>query len=302
MVEKTQKMRNNYLVNLILISVIGLLLLYNNDFFTSESPIHTLSLTPSHEINYIIIKRDALDNITLQKKADGWEVTQPIQAQANATRVSLLLSLLSHSAHEKLEVTATTSLNKFGLKPENLSLHLNNDIFIFGNIEPISKHRYVLHKRIIYLIEDDVTPMMRANPTSFINNRLLASNQNISKIKLPQLNGEKVTTSSSLTITKVNGSWQSDDAEHSADQLTQIIDNWQHAYALQVILLSDAELDKLTGETITIWHNDTSSSPTELLVQINKRSVFIIDIASKLKYQFPIMMKNQLFIHNEPED
>ncbi|PHS68627.1 MAG: hypothetical protein COB23_08785 [Methylophaga sp.] len=288
-------MKTSYISNIVLVLFIIILFWYSDSFLTPDLSVNTITDTQTSQIKHITIKRENRDNIELQKSSTGWHIDHPIQAEANNTRINLLLSLLTSTPYNQLRLPASESLAQFGLDPVKLSIQLNDQVFVFGDTDPISKHRYILYHQIIYLISDNITPMLNANAASFINNRLLPIAKNINKIQLPNINEEGFISNELLTLSLADGVWQSD-SEQTTDKLKFIVDSWQHAYAIQVQPLTDTELNNITGYPVNIWQ-EHKSDPSKFLVQINDKGLFIIHLTNKLKYQFPAALKNQLFIH-----
>lgn len=297
-------MRASYLTNIALVLIVVTLFWYNNTTFEPHIPATTLSNLHVDDINQIIIQRDNRDPIELHKSVSGWNITHPIQTQANKTRVKLLLSVLTLPVHSQFKPEYSQSLSQFGLEHSKVSLQLNNLLFNFGDTESISKRRYVKHNDTIYLIDDNISPLLNATIASFINNRLIYPSDKISKLTLPQLvNGDITLNSLPLTIININGTWQTTSSSQSlsADQLTALIDAWQHAQALQVFPLSEMMLSELPPSNASLWLK-SQTKPLELFISSNANSIFIINKKAKLKYQFPATIKQQLFVNSAVSD
>ena len=138
-------MKSSYLTNLILIIVIAGLFWLTQQASAPDDSYKKLSNVSADIINDITIKHAHRNDIKLHKQTTGWKIIQPIAADGNRTRIRLLLSLLSAPIHNQLNDITDTSLKKLGLKPVKVSLQLNQQLFVFGDVEPISKRRYVLH-------------------------------------------------------------------------------------------------------------------------------------------------------------
>lgn len=287
-------MKSRYLVNLLLVIIVLGLYWFNTqpepNQDDSYSPLTTIA---SDTINRITITRPNNDTILLKRQDNGWQLIQPLTAKANDTRIQLILSLLSTASFAQLTPKNETELSRFELNESAPSLRLNDQLFQFGATETLSKHRYIFYKDTIHLIDDHVTPLLNANATSFIENRLFALNKTIETLSLPTLDSNNQLSQDTITVTQHNGHWQTNDVKLSADALTSLIQTWQHAYATQVLPLTDKE-QAVAQHTVQITFKNEPAS-ISLSIVVNENSLSIIDSQSQLKYQFPISMLNQLF-------
>ncbi|MBL1320996.1 MAG: DUF4340 domain-containing protein [Methylophaga sp.] len=283
-------MKSRYLLNILLIALILGLYWFLNQDTSTQTQQQTLSITRHHDIAQITITRHGLDTISLHKEMSNWQLTQPIKAPANNTRIKLLLSILNTGSHAQLSHADDATLTQLGFNNTNTILQLDNDRFQFGNVESISQRRYVLHNDIIYLIDDNVAPLLNANAASFIDNKLIPLNNKISKLIIPKYSDKTISTDN-ITIEQKEGHWISDNDTLSADQLTILIDAWQHAYALQVIPLNTAKLPTTKPYNITIWSNNAA---IEFELQSDHRTLYLNSPSQQLSYQFPISLIEQL--------
>tara|TARA_R110002050_G_scaffold9504_1_gene33193 strand:- start:340301 stop:341182 length:882 start_codon:yes stop_codon:yes gene_type:complete len=286
-------MKKSYLTNLILIAVIIGLYWFNNDDNLPVNELPQLSNLSSSSIQNIRISRLDTADIVLKKSASGWQITQPIQATASNTRVELLLSFLNTPSYGQIDVSTDNPLAQFELAPANLVLTLDNHQIQFGGVEPISEHRYIIIDHVIHLITDRVTPLLRANATSFIENKLIPNGKLITKLVLPQLNVDKSLSAQSIVIENNNGHWQSAMPTITTNRLTAIVENWQHAYALQVQPLKANTAIVTATNSVQIWF-DKQALPTEYVLKLSDNALFIIDPQQQLNYHFTLASLSQL--------
>lgn len=274
-------MKSTYLTNIILlILIIGLYWFVNQEESPVSSATNLFSLSP-HDVSNITIQRQDRDEIALRKQDNNWHITQPFQADANAVRIKLLLNVLNSVPYRQFKPEKSTQLKQFNLAPAPITLHLNDHVFHFGDIEPLSKHRYVYHQESIYLFDDAVVPLLNSSASSFIDNHLIAHNQSLTKLTLP-----------SITLKLENGHWKSNDNLLSTDTLTATISTWQNAQAMQVLSLSSGSLTDLTGDTVTLEFDNHNTQT--LILQQDKYSISLTDPTKKLHYQFPIALLAKL--------
>lgn len=281
-------MKSSYLTNLVLlVIVIALLWFSQQDKPVEESP--RISSLSADSVDQIQIQRQDKATLILQRAGDAWSLVEPFQARANQTRVNLLLSLLSAPIHGQFQPMDQASLQQFGLNAPTVMLSMNNEQFTFGNVESLSQNRYVMHKDMIYLVQDDVTPLLTASPGSFVDNRLLAENQTISRLQLPKtLKAEQ-----QIEIHQQDGHWRSDDESLSSDSLQTLVDSWQHAYAMQVHYLSAEKLAALPSPQIQLWLQD-QTTPLNLILAQHGQTLQLINPALQLQYDFPLALQTQL--------
>ena len=285
-------MKKSYLTNLILIALIIGLYWINTIDHSVVDEMPQLSTLNSSNIHNITISRLGIPDIVLEKTASDWLITQPIKAVANKIRVELLLSFLNTPSYAQINFSQGNTLAQFELDSPNLVLTLDKLKVQFGGLEPISKHRYVLIDNVIHLITDRITPLLHANATSFIENKLISKGNIITKLVLPQLNTDNSLSTVPITIENNNGHWQSNLHTITTDRLSAIVENWQHAYALQVLPLKKNTSVSTATHKVQIWFNN-QILPTEYELKPNHNALFIIG-PQQLSYQFTLASLGQL--------
>lgn len=286
-------MKKSYLTNLILIGLIIGLYWFNTYDNSAENEMPPLSTLISNNIHNITISRSDISDIVLEKSASGWQITQPIKAIANNKRVELLLSFLNTPSYGQITIDDGKLLSQFDLAPASLVLTLDQHRIQFGGVEPISKHRYVLIDNVIHLITDRITPLLRANATSFIENKLFPKANIITKLMVPKLNTDNSLSAESIIIENNNGHWQSNSPTITTARLSAFIQNWQHAYALQVLALQENGPVTTTTHKVQIWFND-QALPAEYELKLSDNALFVVDHKLQLSYQFTLASLAQL--------
>ena len=289
-------MKKSYLINLVLIIVIIGLYWLNNTAHQPQIEMAQLTTIVRNDIHHISISRLDSTDVELEKVTSGWQITKPIKAPANTKRIELLLSFLETPSYAQIEAD-DAMLSKFELKPANIVLTLDDYTVAFGAIEPLSKHRYVLIDNMIHLITDRVTPLLNANATSFIENKLIANKNIITKMALPVLNNN-IVLSESVIIENNNGHWQSDLSTISTDTLTALVENWQHAYALQVRPLKQSNEIDSSVHKVYLWFNHEKQA-VKYHLKLSDNALFIFNEQQQLSYQFTRSIVAQL-LPNQP--
>lgn len=282
-------MKSSYLTNLVLLAIVLTLLWLSQREQPDSTQTSQLSSLSAQAVKLIRIERPGKATISLQQQEQQWTLSEPFSAPANQTRINLLLSLLSAPLHGQFHPTDDSALAQFGLNEPQVVLTMNDQQFAFGSTEPLNQNRYILHEERIYLIQDDVTPLLTATAGSFVDNRLIAEQRPLRQLDLPASN----TSTDTIRLSKRDGQWHSDPAGISSDDIKALVDSWQHAYAMQVRYLSAEELSKLPTPQISLWFEDVSK-PMELIMQSNAQNIQLINPEQQLQYDFPLALQAQL--------
>jgi hypothetical protein len=282
-------MKSSYLTNLVLLAIVLTLLWLSQREQPDSEQTTQLSSLSAQAVNQIRIERPGKPAITLQKHEQQWTLSAPFPARANQTRINLLLSLLSAPLHGQFQPMDESALAQFGLNEPQVVLTMNEQQFAFGTTAPLNQNRYILHQGMVYLIQDDVTPLLTATAGSFVENRLIAEQRQLRQLELPV----QVNSADMITLSKQEGRWHSDPAGISSDSLKALVDSWQHAYAMQVHHLSAEALSSLPAPQVSLWFEGVSE-PMELIMQSNDQNIQLIDPEQQLQYDFPLALRSQL--------
>lgn len=285
-------MRSSYLINLTLLAVIiGLLWLqYGKD---EAQPVATVSTMQADAVTHIAIERHGQPVVTLARDSEGWQLTDPFPARASATRIQLLLDLLSMPVQGHFSPAADVSLEPFGLAEPAMVVLMNDAYFAFGEQESLSRQRYLLHGDTIYLIDDTLTPLLRSGAASFVDNRLIADKQRIYRLRLPQVDAGEPDFGRQTLIEFSDEKWQSDQQDLSSDTIAGLVESWRHAYAMQVRRPSADLHNAETAPLIEVWL-EQQDHPLRLQLQLGEQDMQLIDIDTHLHYTFPRALLNQL--------
>ena len=289
-------MKQTYLTNLILLAVVlGLLWMVYSPNHEKKAD-NTLSNIETTHVSQIEIQHKDKAPLKLQKTAQGWEITAPYHARANATRINMVLDVLHAHTHSQYKTQDKSMMSQFGFDKNSPVLTVDHQQFVFGGTESISGRRYVLHNGTISLIDEQMYPLLNASADSFINSRLFGENAKISQIKLSYLANNKLQTDHTLTISKKDGHWQSNASpELATDKISSLIQSWKGAYAMQVSYLDDKALQKVEGVPIEITLQNRPK-PISLVAKTGKHQLLLTNKVTHLQYHFPNTLVTQLFI------
>jgi len=173
-------------------------------------------------INKITILREA-EAILLVKKNNTWFMKSPHTTRAHTFRINSLLNLLELETSDSYNAE-DLNLKKFSLDKPRAKIKFNNTLIEFGKTNPINYQRYLKIGKKLFLVDDNLYPLISSQPTSFVDLSLLSTTDKIKKLRLPE-----------LIIFKDNSKWKTTPQENaSADEIQTLLQNWQFARAFAV--------------------------------------------------------------------
>jgi hypothetical protein len=149
-------MSSRTLINLglfLLVALLGAIAIYEPGLEDqAQRPTPLTNLQPQ-EIHSIRLSTPANEIIALEKRADGWHMTQPQAAPANDKKIVQLLGITTTTSHSRLPLPQER-LGEFGLAPTPIRLQLNELTLEFGNNDPLQFRRYVRIGDQLHLISN----------------------------------------------------------------------------------------------------------------------------------------------------
>ena len=239
-----------------------------------------LSSLKGDDIHRIHIQRDGLQDIQLEKRHGNWNMLAPYRVAADNTRVRALLRLADTTSHVSF-AAGDRKLADYGLKPVLAQVTFDDSLFQFGNLEQISKRRYVLAPdNEIHLATDLFYYQLRTSATQFVSPRLFSNTQRISRLQLADHQYEK----------KHDGSWLMTPTTNTipADKLNAYIDNWQRLRASRI----SAAGESISDEQVSIELADGNSLVLDILR--NENEVVFIRRNIGLQYHVPLQAAEAL--------
>lgn len=105
--------------------------------------------------------------MSLLKTDKGWDISHPDVAEANTSAVQHLLKILNAQSHRVSSAT-NKELKRFGLSRPKYKLQLDEVTITFGDLDPITKARYVRSNDKVYLISEEYMALILRAPDIFI--------------------------------------------------------------------------------------------------------------------------------------
>jgi len=215
-------MSKRLLLNLLLVVVLSLLI--GLAFLNPRETVKPLAFSKLefNTVDSIIIEHKQ-QRTAIKKSGEVWQITEPFLAEADEFRIQAMLNILAESNATHYDI-AEADYEKFSLNPPLATLTLNQQRFLFGSTSAVNNQRYVLTNNKLFLISDTHFALISSGFKNIIRRQLFASNTKFTAIDFDDTHLSK----------NDKGSWQSNHAEQSPDDIQKFITNWQHIQAFAV--------------------------------------------------------------------
>ena len=188
----------------------------------NEAPRPKISAIAPQSVNTIRITRPSGENVELHKEAGHWLLKQPFSVRANEPRIHSVLDFLAGESQDAFPAK-DHDLKRFGLAEPVLRLQFDDSLFAFGDVNPLSGRRYVLHDDTIYLTADTIYPTLTGAAEDLASPRLLEEGIEPVKLVLP----EYVLSRGAKGVWKISPP----DPRISSDAVKKLVGEWRYAQA-----------------------------------------------------------------------
>jgi hypothetical protein len=156
----------NRLNGLLLLLVFGLLgLIYG--LAGPEAPLESLPAPSPDAIERIRIQPAGEVAMVLQRRADEWSLVEPVNGPANTKLVAEVLRF-GFIRCDRAYPAAKLELSRLQLDPPRLRLWLNEQVFLFGDVDELDRRRYVQAGDRVHLCSDRLFPLLTAGWGAFL--------------------------------------------------------------------------------------------------------------------------------------
>lgn len=175
-------MKRARLNGLLLVGVVALAAL---GWFTREQPEPERPLTPlaADDIERIRIEHPGQPAIALERVTDGWRLTEPVQAMADAFEVNALVNLAALPIRRQL--AGGFDAAELGLAPPAFVITLNDLPLQFGDTDPISAQRFMQAGDVAALVDNPPSAALDADYSDLVSKQLMPDTAVITAIELP---------------------------------------------------------------------------------------------------------------------
>ena len=270
-------MKARLLLNLVLAFTIAGIAFFILDKSATKPATENLASLINQKISRIVIQRENGD-IEFSHTANGWQMLSPHQVRAHDFRIKHLLNLLETPILKSYDIDEL-ALESYGLKPPRASIRYNDIEILFGNTNPVNNWRYLQTENKLLLVYEEIYPLLSAQPTSFVDLFILPGERKINRLTLP-----------GLQLSSSDKGWLSDGQQSiTADQITELVNNWQSAQAFGVHIfmqrkqLGEIKIQLDNGELVQL--EITDDTPWLILA----------DPARGIEYHLDSGLKEKLF-------
>jgi len=211
-------------LNAILLAVLSVLVfvVISEPGKQEEAPRPKISSIAPQSVTSIRITRPGGENVELHKEGGHWLLKQPFSVRADEPRVQALLDFLEDESQDAFPAK-DHDLKRFGLAEPALRLQFDDSLFAFGDANPLSGRRYVLHEDTIHLTADTIYPTLTGPAEDLATPRLLEEGTEPVKLTLPNY----------VLSRGAKGLWKlsSPDPRISSAALQKLVDEWRYAQA-----------------------------------------------------------------------
>ena len=165
-------MGRRWLVNLLLLLVLGLLGLGIRHELVREGRPQTLAGMDPGDLRLIEVEREGEPRIRLERGPDGWRLLEPLRVDADAARVERLAAILQAPVQRSFPAQSA-NLPELGLAPAKLRLRLDGLALAIGGLDPLTQRRYVEADGLVHLIEDRYYHLLIAPPIDLVSHALM---------------------------------------------------------------------------------------------------------------------------------
>ncbi len=246
--------------------------------------ISSLSVEPVQSIR--IDRQDT--SIELSRSNNRWYMRKPVQGRVNEVNVERILEILSATSQHLLPLE---ELDRYGLASPVIRLQVDQELFDFGNLAPITNEQYLATRQHVFLVSPRYAATLSALPTDLLSSRLFAEDEIPVEFALTHIH---------LKHEKL---WQAGLQHHkhalSQGELNQWVQAWQLAHATYLTL--DPGGPKTDGEEITIVLKD--GRKIRLIAWQDESELTLLRVDEGICYHFPGSMGKQLLdpysFHND---
>ncbi len=252
-----------------------------------EEVSYKISSLSAEAVQHIRISRqDTL--IELSRSDNRWQMRKPVQGRVNDVKVERILEILSATSQHLLP---SVNLSRYGLASPVIELQVDQELFSFGDLAPITSEQYVATRQQVFLISPRYAATLPVLPTDLLDSRLFAEDEIPAEFALTHIHlkhGEHWQVSS-----------QHQEQVLSQDELNQWVQNWQLVHASYLTL--DSGKANTAGEEISIMLRD--GRKIKLIAEQNESELTLLREDEGIRYHFPSSIGKRLLdpfsIHKE---
>lgn len=277
-------MNKRLIINLVLL--LGVLALGTFVYVKKHQPDDTARLTDIDrtKVQRIVIVREK-GNIEFSKQHDRWYMEKPYAIAAEDFRIKRLLDLLDEPVEKAYDISEV-NLQSFALDKPRAIIQFDNTEIKMGKTNPVNGKRYILVNNKLYLITENIYPLIASEPSSFVSLKLLPEDIPLTAIELPDIKIKQDDKGSWVSETKL---------DTDPDQLAGFAENWKYARAFAV----HAYMQRDASQPVKLSLANNTSMNFEM--SITKDWLILGNKQLGLEYHFDQNYKNSLLKLPKPK-
>ncbi len=246
-------------INLQLLVLVGVLTVLYWWPAADTRQLDRLSTLTAEQIQTLTIQTLDEEPIQLTRRGVSWWLTQPRELPANEQKVAALLALASTPVYTRLPGRSAAQTEQFITAENHQWLMFNQLRLRFGQRHPLGQRRYLLLRENagdpgdsgnpgpgpgdeLLLVDDLYYHHLRSRWTDWVSRQPLPAGITLTRLKL-----------AGVTLTADPQGWYAAPPQISAEQITQLVGQWQNLVATKVSALPEnihLNIDPDKGQTM----------------------------------------------------
>lgn len=165
-------MRRRLLINLVVVLIAAALAAVAWLDVLRDGDPSRLTTLDADAVEVIRLQRQDRDDVRMERRPQGWRLTDPVEARASDFHVRQVLAL-AELRSEARYTTREVDPDEVGLTPPRAHIALNGTGIRLGAQDPVDDLRYAMVGERIHLVRDRVMPLVRGPWWNFLDRHVL---------------------------------------------------------------------------------------------------------------------------------
>lgn len=165
-------MRRRLLINLVVVLIAAALAAVAWLDVLRDGDPSRLTTLDADAVEVMRLQRQDRDDVRMERRPQGWWLTDPVEARASDFHVRQVLAL-AELRSEARYTTREVDPDEVGLTPPRAHIALNGTGIRLGAQDPVDDLRYAMVGERIHLVRDRVMPLVRGPWWNFLDRHVL---------------------------------------------------------------------------------------------------------------------------------
>ena len=184
-----------------------------------EGPARLTGLAPV-EVDVLQVQRAEREPLRLERRSDGWWLTEPATTRASDDHVAKILDLVRARSRARYSLDEVDAA-ELELTPAPVHVAFNGTGVALGATDAMGRLRYALVDETVHLVDERVMPLLTGSWWNLADRRLLGADREPVALATPD-----------LELQRDAGGWQVVRGDVSEREADAIMTAWQEAEAL----------------------------------------------------------------------